>query len=160
MRRDWRGWISKSCGCPHAVVSKSLSNCPPPGLTAVHQPPWYARSRCPPPWYARSMPSGCQTVYLTHVDHHDVREIAIWKQIQSFEAFLEDCMYWLETMAWKWQSLLSKSITLRSSSPLNFFVSDWCIWKHCQRHNGTRVLSLKLHCSLNEYKFNSVKNII
>ena len=35
-------------------------------------------------------------------------------------------------------------------------------YKHCQRHNGPRVLSLNLIylCSLNEFKFNSVENII
>ena len=68
MRRDWRGWISKSCGCP-------------PGLTDVHHT--MVSHRCPPPWYARSMPSGCP-LQFTHVDHRDICEIAIWKTNPKF----------------------------------------------------------------------------
>ena len=73
MRRDWRGWIWKSCGCP-------------PGLTDLHQT-MVSHQQCPPPWYARSMPSGCTSPTSTTVTC--VKQ-PFGKQIPSFEVFLEE----------------------------------------------------------------------
>ena len=81
MRRDWRGWISKSCGCP-------------PGLTKVSITPWYPTpmSNGIPPMSTTMIRAKhairLSPVCLTQVDHHDMREeIAIWKINQKLFIF-------------------------------------------------------------------------